>query len=159
MKELQLKQTFSGMDKMFNSDFELEESCKEKPKSTAVAIPKEDTEPELLEDSDYITTELKQTVQSISDIMEIMTADLKIGTPPRMFEVYSTLANAKIAALDKLTSKSKIKMDAKMKSKSKDNNSSTTTNNMIFTSKNLLELLKKENPKTNTEVSFDIEVD
>lgn len=152
MNEDTMRDTFSGLDNKFSSNFELEESCKtEQPKAVSTFVKSEDDA--LLPDADYIACELKMAVESISDVMEKLGEDLKVGAPPRMFEVYAKLADSKINALDKLTSKSKIQLDAKLKTRpTQGNQPSGTTNNIILTSKGLLELIKNEQPKPNSAI-------
>lgn len=160
MKENMMRDTFSGLDNKFGSNFELEDSCKSAPKEIVQSFSKSEDDA-LLPDADYIACELKMAVESISDVMEKLGEDLKVGAPPRMFEVYAKLADSKINALDKLTSKSKIQLDAKIKTRpnQQSNVSLGTNNNIILTSKGLLDLIRQEQPKTNTSVQqIDIDV-
>ena len=151
-KEKELSKTFINLDEKFGSTFELEEKSivpvvEEKPKTFEV----NNQAPDELEDSKYITSELEMTIESISDVMDKLGEDIKIGSPPRMYEVYAKLVEAKIKAIDSMTNKSKANLDAKIKSKNNQivtNNK--TTNNIMLSSKDLLGLLVKENPKTNT---------
>ena len=154
MKEDVMKDTFIGLDNKFNSNFELEDSCKTESKEVVPTFTKSEDD-NLLPDADYIACELKMAVESISDVMEKLGEDLKVGAPPRMFEVYAKLADSKINALDKLTSKSKIQLDAKIKTRpnqQQPNLSMGSNNNIILTSKGLLDLIRQEQPKTNTSV-------
>lgn len=155
MNEVTIKDKFSGLDNKFGSNFELEDSCKNTTNGKVTTFV-ESTDENLLPDADYIACELKMAVESISDVMEKLGEDLKVGAPPRMFEVYAKLADSKINALDKLTSKSKIQMDVKLKSRpsQQSNLSLGSNNNIILTSKDLLELIKSEQPKTNTAIEL-----
>lgn len=152
MNEDTMRDTFSGLDGKFGSSFELEESCKEPPKAVSTFVKSEDDT--LLPDADYIACELKMAVESISDVMEKLGEDLKVGAPPRMFEVYAKLADSKINALDKLTSKSKIQLDAKLKTRptQQANPLQSGNDNILLTSKSLLELIKQEQPKPNSAI-------
>lgn len=156
-KEKELTKSFINLDEKFGSTFELEQNNivpveEEKPKTFEV----NNQAPDELEGSKYITSELEIVIESISDVMDKLGEDIKIGSPPRMFEVYAKLVESKIKAIDSLTNKSKANLDAKIKSKNNQivtNNK--TTNNIMLSSKDLLGILVKENPKTNTLAKID----
>lgn len=156
-KEKEYTEAFAGLDSHFGSTYEMEDSELE---NEVVVSPMTPTAPFLesngdseLEDSDFISSELKMTIESISDVMTKLDEDLKIGAPPRMFEVYAKLADSKINAISKLTEKSKAKLDAKVKLKSASvPHQGSTTNNIILSSKDLLKELISVQPKTNTNV-------
>lgn len=159
-KEKEYAETFKGLDEQFGSTFELEDNLKPKANVPVAVeeqkpfVQKQNTETEL-EDSVYISNELKMTVESIDTVMSKLDEDLKIGAPPRMFEVYAKLAESKIKALSEITSVSKAKLDAKMKYSQPQSGGPNITNNknIILSSKDLLGYLEKENPKANTNLS------
>ena len=160
MNEEHIRQSFSGMTNKFDCDFEMEQPVVEiVDTETKEVVPYEASNDDaILPDADYITSELKMTVESISTIMDQLGEDLRIGSPPRMYEVYAKLAETKISAIDKLTGKSKIQMDAKMKKAGRTGLSNvqsgnTTTNNIaVLTSKDLLKMLSANDPKPNSSV-------
>jgi len=156
MKEKDYADAFEGLDNAFGSKFELDVPMTEPERKTEVHAYVKSEDDEDLIDADYISTELKMAVESISNVMDKLNEDLKIGAPPRMFEVYAKLADSKINALDKLTNKSKAQLDAKVKLKTKDS-PTKVQNNLVLTSKSLLQMLQQETAKTNTNVNFDDE--
>ena len=81
-KEKEYAETFKGLDEQFGSTFELEDNLKPQANVPAVVeepkpfVQKQNTETEL-EDSVYISNELKMTVESIDTVMSKLDEDGK----------------------------------------------------------------------------------
>lgn len=110
-----LKKGFQSIDNALNTEFELEGGSTPPPvvvtnsknvivaddddKYTAVNV--ENAEPIISpEDEEYIETELKLATESISKAMDTLDEDLRVGSEARLFEVYATLATARITAIN-----------------------------------------------------------
>jgi hypothetical protein len=70
-----------------------------------------------IEDVDYLELEMKSAVESIDTVMTKMEDDIKIGSPPRMYEAFSQLASAKVTALKELFNFRRGVAETKLKAK------------------------------------------
>jgi len=111
-------------------------------------------------EKDYLIEELKSLISGINVTMDLLRQELKIGSPPRMYEVLGGLANSKSNALKELISMEKAKLDAKVKMKKVDaKTNGTTVNNLNLSSKDLLAMVnrvKKTNSLKEVKAEFKI---
>lgn len=105
-KEDELKAAFEGIDNVLGSAFELEDSLEvvEQKTISKEIVEYEDSNGDILTEEEvrYLQTEIKGTVLSIDTVMDTLQSDLAIGSEARKFEVYATLATAKINAVNSL---------------------------------------------------------
>lgn len=47
-----------------------------------------------IKDAGFLETEIKSLILSSKKVLEVLEKDIKVGAPPRMYEVYATLLNA-----------------------------------------------------------------
>jgi len=67
--------------------------------------------PITFEDQKYLLDEIRDLICSTTRILEKLEQDIKIGSPPRMYEVYSALTNAKVNQLRELRELNKMILD------------------------------------------------
>lgn len=128
-----------------------------------------------LEDKEYIRAELQSLIELNRKVLETLSEQCKLGAPPRMYEVFSTLSNSistnlmNLANLDKTVTDYQVKESdeefreraneqkvALINSKLKTGGSPGTliqNNTYNFTSNEMLSMLKQiEQPKQITEL-------
>jgi hypothetical protein len=119
---------FDGIDEKLNTKFEsiLEEEKNKldviRDKQVDVQNIIEDEREITLEQKEFMINELKDMLESSNDVLTTLKNELKVGTGPRMWEVYSTLVNARTEQMKEMRSLSsqiaKIKiMDNELKLK------------------------------------------
>lgn len=128
-----------------------------------------------IEDKEYIRAELQSLIELNRKVLETLSEQCKLGAPPRMYEVFSTLSNSvasnlmNLANIDKIVTDYQVKeTDEKMRidaankrlalinSKNRASGSPGTliqNNTYNFTSNEMLSMLKKiEQPAQITEI-------
>lgn len=102
----------------------------------------------LIKDQSFIDFELKDLISRTNNTLEKLESDIKIGTAPRMYEVYSTLVNTKRELLKELIGFNKLLLDMSMFSgKVDDEKEDKNTMNLSGTSSDMLRFfneLKKQ---------------
>lgn len=89
-----------------------------------------------LEDKQYLQNEIKNTIDSIQSVMDILKNDIKLSTPPRAHEVYATLAKTKLEAIKELRELNKNITDLQI-TKNKIEGKKESTNNIQVNNYNL----------------------
>jgi len=117
-----------------------------------------------LTDEVYIREEIKSLVSNIEVAMTKLQQDIRIGSPPKLSEVFGQLANAKANVIKELITMNKAKLDAKLKimklNKATTPKNVSVTNNMNVSSSELLKMVngaKKNNSLKKIEAKFNIE--
>ena len=159
---------FEGIDKAMNTNFDsalddVEKSLDNFNSKKTALVEKSKNGTYTLEDEDYLRFELKTLIQGSRMIMDKLERDIKIGSQPRVFEVYSALLKTTIDGLKELRELNKTVTDLEIESnKPKTANDlhtiNNTTNNVILTGKDLLSMIKgaKEmNQLNSVEAVFD----
>jgi len=108
-----------NLNKKLNINFQEEaenvknEISKVEEKKNEIAKKVENTQlaPITFEDKEYLLLEIRKLIASTGRILEKLEQDIKIGSPPRMYEVYSALTNAKVNQLRELRELNKMIMD------------------------------------------------
>ena len=120
-----------------------------------------------IEDKEYIRTELQNLIELNTTVLEQLADQLKLGSVPRLYEVYSTLSNSisenlmDLAKLDQVVTNYRVTetaesqkdklIDSKMKlikaAGQQTGNTLIQQNNYAFNSKDLLNMLKGLNIK------------
>ena len=152
--------TFDNISESLNTSFSGEVSKGEKLVTQVeeiVAKPKGEFD---FEEGVYLKQELKSLVSNINVVMDLLKNDIRLGSPPRMYEVLGSLGNSKANALKELINIEKAILDAKVKMKKVDATSGqTTVNNLNLNSKDLLAMVndvKKNNSLKEVKAEFKI---
>ena len=123
---------------------------------------KKDRQKYNIEDKEYIRTELQNLIELNTTVLEQLADQLKLGSVPRLYEVYSTLSNSisenlmDLAKLDQVVTNYRVTetaesqkdklIDSKMKlikaAGQQTGNTLIQQNNYAFNSKDLLNMLK-----------------
>lgn len=128
-----------------------------------------------LEDKEYIRSELQSLIELNRKVLESLSEQCKMGAPPRMYEVFSTLSNSvatnlmDLANLDKTITDYQVKeTDEKLRAQSQaaralinkqspNGNPTLVQNNTYnFTSNDMLNMLKKLNIQKETTAIEDL---
>lgn len=113
------------------------------------------------QDQQYMLMELKTLIQSTTNVLDKLEQDIRIGSPPRMYEVYATLTNSKTMQLKELRELNKMILEMSIfKEDEKDSGGQKLGKDSVtMTTKGLLDIIKqaqKENSMNKVEVEFDI---
>lgn len=155
---------FEGLDKALNSEFTVETAEKSIDKFNDIKnsmVEKSKAGTYTLEDEEYMRFELKTLIQGSRMIMDKLERDIKIGSQPRVFEVYSALLKTTFDGLKELRELNKTVTDLQIESDKPKTDVGTinnTTNNILLTGKDLFAMIKnaKDNNSLNTvEAKFD----
>lgn len=144
---------FEGLDKSLNTNFDsalddVEKSLDTFNSKKELMVEKSKSGTYTLEDEEYLRFELKTLIQGSRIIMDKLEKDIKIGSQPRVYEVYSALLKTTIDGLKELRELNKTVTDLEIESDkpkiSKDGTQTinNTTNNVILTGKDLLSMIK-----------------
>jgi len=170
---LDVSGAFEGLDDAFDTEFEEDtEFIDISPEDDTVPtnevavrdrpnIPMELTKDDnTIRDTDFVSHEIKGLIESSKSVLDKLDADIRIGSQPRMYEVYSQLTNSITAQLKEL--RQLHESVAKMKiNQSKIKLSDVGTSDKIqMTSEQLLDMIDKA--KENSEIKqidADFEVD
>ena len=170
---MDLSGAFEGLDEAFDTEFEEDTVFTDeipeddKVPTTAVAVrdrpnvPMEVTEDDkTMRDTDFVSHEIKGLIESSKSVLDRLDADIRIGSQPRMYEVYSQLTNSITAQLKELRqlheSVAKIKID-QGKLKVSDVGDS---DKIQLTSDQLLDMIDRAKERSEIkEIDADFEVD
>lgn len=144
---------FEGLDKSLNTNFEsalddVEKSLDTFNSKKELMVEKSKSGTYTLEDEEYLRFELKTLIQGSRIIMDKLERDIKIGSQPRVYEVYSALLKTTIDGLKELRELNKTVTDLEIESdkpkitKDGAQTINNTTNNVILTGKDLLSMIK-----------------
>ena len=160
---------FEGLDKAMNNDFSGSLDDAEKRIDNFVSVKtamveKAKSGTYTLEDEEYLRFELKTLIQGSRMIMDKLEKDIKIGSQPRVYEVYSALLKTTFDGLKELRELNKTVTDLEIESDkpkiSQDGKViNNTTNNFVLTGKDLLNMIsnaKKENQLNSIEAKFEL---
>lgn len=117
-----------------------------------------------LGDAEYMKAEITSCIASLETVMNTLEQDLKIGSQPRMYEVYATMANTKMSSVKELRELNKVILDLKLKlreptSKGGSNGPKNLTVNNYISHKDLLGMMtdaKKNNSLNKVSADFKI---
>ena len=161
---------FEGLDKSLNTNFDsalddVEKSLDSFNSKKGAMVEKSKNGTYTLEDEEYLRFELKTLIQGSRVIMDKLEKDIKIGSQPRVYEVYSALLKTTIDGLKELRELNKTVTDLEIESdkpkitKDGAQTINNTTNNVILTGKDLLSMIRsaKEVNQLNTiEAKFEL---
>jgi len=144
---------FEGLDKSLNTNFDsalddVEKSLDTFNSKKELMVEKSKSGTYTLEDEEYLRFELKTLIQGSRVIMDKLERDIKIGSQPRVYEVYSALLKTTIDGLKELRELNKTVTDLEIESdkpkitKDGAQTINNTTNNVILTGKDLLSMIK-----------------
>ncbi len=101
-----------------------------------------------LEDAHYMEQQIKKALHGLKYVSDKLEQEIKVGCKPRFFEVYATLANAKMAAIKELRELRKIILDIKVKLETSDPaGKQTNIQNNYLDAKAVRELVKEASSK------------
>lgn len=159
---------FEGLNKKLNADFDgtlddVENTLDSFNSKKTAMVEKAKNGTYTLEDEEYLRFELKTLIQGSRMIMDKLERDIKIGSQPRVYEVYSALLKTTIDGLKELRELNKTVTDLEIESDkpriSGDGKTiNNTTNNVILTGKDLLSMIrlaKEENQLNTIDAKFD----
>ena len=112
-----------------------------------------------LDDAEYMKDKIQNTISGLEKILKILEGDIKIGTAPRYYEVYSTMQTAKMNSIKELREMNKIILDLKVKLNKKDGPKNLTVNYNL-TSKDVSKMIedaKEKNSLNKIKADFKIE--
>jgi len=160
---------FEGLDKAMNNDFSGSLDDAEKRIDNFVSVKtamveKAKSGTYTLEDEEYLRFELKTLIQGSRMIMDKLERDIKIGSQPRVYEVYSALLKTTFDGLKELRELNKTVTDLEIESDkpkiSQDGKViNNTTNNFVLTGKDLLSMIsnaKQSNQLNSIEAKFEL---
>ena len=144
---------FEGLDKSLNTNFDsalddVEKSLDTFNSKKELMVEKSKSGTYTLEDEEYLRFELKTLIQGSRVIMDKLERDIKIGSQPRVYEVYSALLKTTIDGLKELRELNKTVTDLEIESdkpkitKDGAQTINNTTNNVMLTGKDLLSMIK-----------------
>jgi len=115
-KKLETNDSFEKINEMLETTFDGEEveEVKTVLKKKESLVSK-DLSGMTLEEAEYMKKEIKNCVSNLNDVITKLGNDIKLGSPPRMFEVYATLANVKITSIKELRELDKTIVELKFK--------------------------------------------
>jgi len=116
----------------------------------------------LIKDQSFIDFELKNLISRTNTTLEKLESDIKIGSAPRMYEVYATLVNTKRELLKELITFNKLILDMTMFSgkEGEDEDDEKEKNNFNLTSDQLIDLINSAKDKSelnSIDATFEIE--
>lgn len=161
---------FEGLNKKLNADFDetlddVETALDSFNDKKTVMVEKSKNGTYTLEDEEYLRFELKTLIQGSRFIMDKLEKDIKIGSQPRVYEVYSALLKTTIEGLKELRELNKTVTDLEIESDkprgaaSDGKTINNTTNNVILTGKDLLSMIRvasQENQLNTIEAKFEL---
>jgi Xaa-Pro aminopeptidase len=161
---------FEGLNKKLNADFDgtlddVENALDSFNNKKTVMVEKSKNGTYTLEDEEYLRFELKTLIQGSRVIMDKLEKDIKIGSQPRVYEVYSALLKTTIDGLKELRELNKTVTDLEIESDKPKVSAgdgktiNNTTNNVILTGKDLLTMIrsaKEENQLNTIEARFEL---
>lgn len=164
-----MSKKFKNLSKSLDTDFkENEKSVSKKMKQLNQLVEKKEnllstdlTKVEL-KDMKFMEKEIKNCINSINTVMEKLEEDIRIGSPPRMYEVFSDLARTKVGSVRELRLLQETISEIKFKMMNQDSgNGGTINNNNVFISSSdmtqLIKKAKKNSSVNKIEPNFDLE--
>ena len=160
---------FEGLDKKLNASFDsqlddVEKSLDEFNQKKTEMVEKSKAGKYTLEDEEYMRFEIKTLIQGSRTIMDKLEQDIKIGSQPRVFEVYSALLKTTFDGLKELRELNKTVADLEIESDkpkigAENKTINNTTNNFVLTGKDLLSMInqaKEENSLKEVTATFEL---
>ena len=157
---------FEGLDKAMNSEFTENLEAVEKRLANfdtvkTAMVEKSKSGRYTLEDEEYMRFEIKTLIQGSRMIMDKLEKDIKIGSQPRVFEVYSALLKTTFDGLKELRELNRTVVDLEIESNKPSSETgiiNNTTNNILLSSKDLFKMIqsaKDNNSMKAVEAKFD----
>lgn len=148
---------FDGIDDVLGSSFEKTDDSVADAKSLLSNygnLADRKTTSSTIQDKEFMELELKTSINDMKNVLATLQEDIKIGSQPRMFEVYATLSKTVLDGIKELRDLNmdienlKIKQEAMGLKKQIASNSQTspaTTNNLnvMLSGKDLFNMLNK----------------
>lgn len=117
-----------------------------------------------LKDAKYMEKQIKNNLNGLENVSNRLEQEIKVGAKPRMFEVYATLANAKMAGIKELMTLRKTIVDLQLKLKEDDDDGGkgkgNVTNNLFLSAPQLAKMLtdaKKKNGMKKVDANFKVD--
>jgi len=148
---------FDGIDEVLDSSFEKTEDSVADAKSLLSNygdLADRKTTSSTIQDKEFMELELKTSINDMKNVLATLQEDIKIGSQPRMFEVYATLSKTVLDGIKELRDLNmdienlKIKQEAmglKKQIASNSQHGPATTNNLnvMLSGKDLFSMLNK----------------
>jgi len=134
-----IKDTFNGLAEAFdmNNEFNMPEEVKEfENKKTALVA---SADKRLIEDKEFLQEEIKFMIEQGKMVLDKIQKDLKVGSQPRMFEVYGSVYTSVMNAMKELRELNKNVADVSIKTNPEQQQK---TNNIQMTASELSKLIK-----------------
>lgn len=137
-----MNETFDKLDNEFNTPATVENPTKElevfqQQKNELVA---KTVQVKTLEDKEFLQTEIKSLIENSKRVLDIIQKDIKIGSPPRMAEVYAKLLTSTIEGIRELRELNQTLANMQMFKDSDEVPKATL--NVKMTGKELISLIK-----------------
>ena len=114
-----------------------------------------------IEDKSYLQTEIKDVVGCGKNVLDKLQEEIKVGSSPRIYEVYATLMNSVICGLKELRELNKTVYDIETIRNDLDEGGPKTTNvNIVMDAKELLQHITdatKNNELNAVEADFSVQ--
>lgn len=133
-----VKDTFNGIAEAFemNNEFNMPEEVKQfQDKKTALVS---SAEKRLIEDKEFLQEEIKFMIGQGKMVLDKIQKDLKVGSQPRMFEVYGSVYTSVMNAMRELRELNKNVADVDIKT----NPNQQKSTNVQMTASELSKLIK-----------------
>lgn len=138
-----MENTFDGLANKFDMNNEFVMPPEEFTDKKDELIKK--VESENFEDKDFLQEEIKQLIHQGKLVLDKINKDLKVGSQPRMFEVYGSVFNSVMSGMKELRELNKNMADIDVKSKG----TKKTSVNLQLTAKELALLVKDTTKELN----------
>lgn len=163
-------EAFDGLNKAFNTEFDEVEKLNNqindiKNKLQAANEINNPTVAEekinVINDEDYIRTELKNAIANAKIVMKKLETDIKVGSNPRAHEVYAKLLESVTKSVAELRTLNVSVTDLKLKGLAVGGVSGSGGNKISLTPNQLMDMMdrvRKENKFNAIEVDFKVDV-
>lgn len=99
---------------------------------------------ECLRNRAYVESRIKGTIDTAADMLEQLRSETKMGSPPRMYEVFFAGVNSVAAAAKELANIDKMASDAKLRqTTSKNSVTVTETRQMTIDNAGMMDIIRK----------------
>ena len=141
----ELSSVFSGLEKSLSipPTYEKKEPIV-KPIDTMPAAQSDENPDECMRNRAYVESRIKGTIDTAAEMLEQLRDETKMGSPPRMYEVFFAGVNSVAAAARELANIDKMVADTKSRQISAKNSVTVTeTRQMTIDSAGMMDIIRK----------------
>lgn len=146
-----MNESFEKLNNLFDTESGITENLKEVKNELQTINQKKNEIKEIvqknevgfsIEDQGFLIEATKKLMESTDNVMQKLEQDIKIGSSPRMYEVFSFLANSKVNQLRELRELYKMILEMSIFNE-EDSNKSKNENDVSMTATDLLKVIKE----------------